>query len=69
MMAIALGILELGATLAEGTAVGAMLLIRRGFQCAPWTVYFGSPTRRVATRSKAMMEVEAALLAKTQGHG
>jgi galactoside O-acetyltransferase len=67
MMAIALGILEPGATLAEGTAVGAMSLIRRGFRCAPWTVYFGSPARKVGDRSKAMLVAEAALLAETQG--
>ena len=69
MMAAASGNLEFGKTLGEGTAVGAMSLIRRGFQCAPWTVYFGSPARSVANRSKAMLEAEAALLAKTKGQG
>jgi carbonic anhydrase/acetyltransferase-like protein (isoleucine patch superfamily) len=67
MMAAASGNLEFGKTLGEGTAVGAMSLIRRGFQCAPWTVYFGSPARKIADRSKAMLEAEAALLAETQG--
>lgn len=56
-----------GATLAEGTAVGALSLVKRGFQCAPWTVYFGSPVRKVANRSKAMLTAEAALLAENQG--
>lgn len=53
-----------GAHIAEGTAVGAMSLIKRGFQCAPWGVYFGSPARKVADRSKALLEAEAALLAE-----
>lgn len=53
-----------GAYIAEGTAVGAMSLIKRGFQCAPWGVYFGSPARKVADRSKALLEAEAALLAE-----
>jgi len=33
MIAAASGNLEFGKTLGEGTAVGAMSLIRRGFQC------------------------------------
>ena len=53
-----------GAMVAEGTAVGAMSLIKRGFQCAPWAVYFGSPARKIANRSKTMLEAEAALLAE-----
>lgn len=53
-----------GATLGEGVAVGALSLIVRGFQAAPWGVYFGSPARRIANRSKAMLEAEAALLAE-----
>ena len=56
-----------GATLAEGTAVGAMSLIRRGFQCAPWTVYFGSPARKIANRDNARLQMEVALLLETQG--
>ena len=65
MMAAASGNLEFGKTFGEGTAVGAMSLIRRGFQCAPWVVYFGSPTRKIADRSKAMLQEEATLMAKT----
>jgi galactoside O-acetyltransferase len=53
-----------GAHIAEGTAVGAMSLIKRGFQCAPWGVYFGSPARKIASRSKVMLEAEAKLLAE-----
>ncbi|NDB07046.1 MAG: acyltransferase, partial [Acidimicrobiia bacterium] len=54
-----------GATLGEGTAVGAMSLIKRGYQCAPWTVYFGTPARKIANRSKALLEAEAALRAES----
>jgi hypothetical protein len=55
MMAAASGNLEFGKTSGEGTAVCAMLLIRCGLQCAPWAVYFGSPARKIADRSKAML--------------
>ena len=39
MMVAASGNLEFGKTLGEGTAVGAISLIRRVFQCDPWVVY------------------------------
>jgi hypothetical protein len=67
MMAAASGNLEFGKTSGEGTAVCAMSLIRRGFQCAQWAVYFGSPARKIADRSKTKLEEETALLAETQG--
>ena len=51
-----------GATLSEGTAVGAITLIKHGFKTADWSVYFGSPARKIADRSKALLEMEAALL-------
>jgi acetyltransferase-like isoleucine patch superfamily enzyme len=55
-----------GATLGDGAAVGAMSLIKRGYQCAPWAVYFGTPARKVADRSKALLEAEATLLAASR---
>jgi carbonic anhydrase/acetyltransferase-like protein (isoleucine patch superfamily) len=67
MMAAASGNREFGKTLGEGTAVGAMSLIRRGFQCAPWTVYFGAPARKIANRDNAMLQMEVALLLEPQG--
>jgi galactoside O-acetyltransferase len=51
-----------GAILSEGTAVGAMTLIKHGFKTADWSVYFGSPARKIADRAKALLEMEAALL-------
>ncbi len=67
MMAVASGNLEFGKTSGEGTAVGAMSLIRCGFQCDPRVVYTGLPARKIANRSNAMLEMEAPLLAETQG--
>jgi galactoside O-acetyltransferase len=55
-----------GATLGEGTAVGAMSLIKQGFECASWSVYLGAPARKVTDRSKALLEAEAALLAESR---
>ena len=54
-----------GATLGEGAAVGAMSLIKRGHQCAPWSVYLGTPARKFADRSKSLLEAEAALRAES----
>jgi len=67
MMVATSGNLEFGKTLGEGTALCAILLIRRVFQCDPWVVYFGSPARKVGDRSKAMLVAESALLLETQG--
>ena len=53
-----------GVILSEGTAVGAMTLIKRGFKTDDWAVYFGAPARKVADRSKALLALEAALLAE-----
>ena len=53
-----------GVILSEGTAVGAMTLIKRGFKTDDWAVYFGAPARKVADRSKALLAAEAALVAE-----
>lgn len=53
-----------GAILSEGAAIGAMTLIKHGFKTADWSVYFGSPARKIADRAKALLEAEAALLAE-----
>lgn len=55
-----------GARLGDGTAVGAMTLIKSGCQCAPWSIYFGTPARKVADRSKALLDAEASLLADSR---
>ena len=51
-----------GVVLSEGTAVGAMTLIKRGFKTDDWTVYFGAPARKIADRSKGLRSLEATLL-------
>jgi galactoside O-acetyltransferase len=53
-----------GAIIGEGTAIGAMTLIKRGFRAADWTIYFGAPARKVANRSRALLQAEADLLAE-----
>ena len=55
-----------GSILSDGTAVGAMTLIKRGFRTVDWSVYFGAPARKVADRSKAILEAEAALMAEAR---
>jgi hypothetical protein len=67
MMAAASGNLEFGKTFGEGRAVGAMSLIRRGFQCTPWVVYSGLPARKIANRDNAILQMEVALLLEAQG--
>ena len=51
-----------GVTLAEGTAVGAGAIITRSTE--PWGFYFGSPARKMKTRSKKLLEY-----AKEMGYG
>lgn len=52
-----------GTTLAEGTAVGALSLVTKSTEA--WSIYFGSPARRIKARSKDLLEKERALLAKS----
>jgi len=50
-----------GVELGEGVAVGAHSLVGRS--CKPWGVYFGVPARRVAERSKRLLDWEQQFLA------
>jgi acetyltransferase-like isoleucine patch superfamily enzyme len=52
-----------GVTLAEGTAVGTLSLVRKSTQ--PWSVYFGSPAKRIGERSRDLLELEKQYLAET----
>ena len=45
-----------GVTVGEGTAIGAMSLVRKSLD--PWGVYFGVPARRLRDRSKDLLEME-----------
>lgn len=49
-----------GVTLNEGVAVGANSLVVR--DCNEWTVYVGSPAKRIKNRSKHLLELEHAFL-------
>lgn len=51
-----------GVTLGEGTAVGAASLVTKSTQA--WSVYAGSPARRVRERSREMLEREAEYFAE-----
>lgn len=45
-----------GVILAEGSSIGAMSLVRKSTE--PWSIYVGSPARRIKSRSKELLELE-----------
>lgn len=51
-----------GVTLKEGTVIGANSLVMK--DCEPWSVYFGSPAKKIKERSKKILELEKAFLAR-----
>ena len=54
-----------GVRIGDGSAVGALSLVQRPLD--EWGVYAGSPARRLKARSRALLELEQALLAGTRG--
>ena len=52
-----------GVTLGEGCAVGANSLVSKNAEA--WSVYFGSPARRMKKRKMTLLELEAKLREKT----
>jgi galactoside O-acetyltransferase len=50
-----------GVTLEEGVAVGALSLVRK--DCHAFGIYFGNPAKRIKERSRALLMLEARLLA------
>lgn len=56
-----------GVTLGEGTSVGAASLVTKSTQ--EWSVYVGSPARRVKERSREMLLLEASYLAEESAEG
>jgi acetyltransferase-like isoleucine patch superfamily enzyme len=50
-----------GVTLGEGTSLGAGSLVMKSTE--PWSVYVGSPARRIKARSRELLKLEAAYLA------
>lgn len=55
-----------GAHLGEGTAVGALSLVKGSL--APWSIYLGVPARRLRDRSRGLTAHEAAYLASLGQH-
>ena len=48
-----------GVVLGEGTSVGALSLVMKSTD--PWSIYFGSPARRLKARSRELLQCEKAL--------
>lgn len=51
-----------GVDIADGTSAGALTLITRSTE--PWTMYVGTPARRLRERSRDLLELEQQLLAE-----
>ncbi|MCT7522603.1 transferase [Aliarcobacter cryaerophilus] len=51
-----LSIIMPGVQLHEGTAIGAMSLVRKSTE--PWSVYLGNPAKKIKNRSKDLIELE-----------
>lgn len=51
-----------GVTANEGAAVGALSLIAKDLEA--WSIYAGTPARKLRTRSKELLELEKSLLAE-----
>lgn len=52
-----------GVTIGEGAAVGALTLVNRSLD--PFTIYAGTPARRLRDRSRALLELESQWRATT----
>jgi acetyltransferase-like isoleucine patch superfamily enzyme len=46
----------------EGTTIGALSLVPTRFSFEPWTVYAGTPVRRVGSRNREKVLAQAALI-------
>ena len=53
-----------GVTLDEGTAIGAMSLVRKNTDS--WSIYTGNPAKKIMDRSKVMLEKEKEYLKEIQ---
>ena len=54
-----------GVTIHEGAAVGAHSLVKQ--DCDEWSIYVGVPSRKVALRSRKMLELEKEFLKQYRG--
>lgn len=48
-----------GVSLAEGTSIGAMSLVRKSTE--PWGIYLGNPAKKIKNRSKELLKLEQEL--------
>lgn len=55
-----------GVIIGEGAAVGAHSFVTQS--CDPWTIYFGSPARKLKQRSRRLLSLEQALWSSRQEH-
>ena len=56
-----------GANLAEGTSVGASALVLKPTE--PWSIYIGTPARKLRNRKRDLLELEVEYLAKERQIG
>jgi len=49
-----------GITLAEGTSIGAMSLVRKSTEA--WSIFLGNPAKKIKNRSKDLLELEKQFL-------
>ena len=49
-----------GVTLGQGVAIGALSLVTKN--CEPFTIYAGSPLKRLGSRDRNLLEIERAFL-------
>ncbi len=54
-----------GVTIGEGTAVGAMSLVLKSLE--PWSIYVGSPAKRIKERKRTLLKLEKEFLAELNG--
>lgn len=56
-----------GVILAEGTSIGAHSMVTKSTE--EWSVYFGTPAKRIKARKRDLLNMEAEYLASEEGHG
>jgi galactoside O-acetyltransferase len=52
-----------GVNIGEGSSVGALSLVAKDL--SPWSIYFGSPARRIGARSRDLLALERQLLSES----
>jgi galactoside O-acetyltransferase len=55
-----------GVILAEGTSVGAHSMVTKSTE--EWSIYFGTPAKRIKARKRELLKLEADYLASEEGH-